>query len=236
MNKVISTEKSPKYHKLNRRCSNCNKIIDDRSKSGLCVKCCRLGKLNPFYNKKHTIKTRQHMIKKAKERDKSTYYKIVLTEEQRKEHSKRMKKLHKMGVYDNVIQNWIKAGIKNKKDTKIEKIINSVLSSYDMHENIDYQRNIQIDKYNVDFLVYQEFIIECYGDYWHKNPKYYNKTEDIEKRKNDLIRRKFLESKGYEFISFWENEIHTKLEMVKKELEIFFGSYINLFEWESCSL
>ena len=50
-----------------------------------------------------------------------------------------------------------------------------------------------------------------------------------------IKRKEFLENQGYEFISFWETDIINNLNLVKSELTRFFRSYINLFEWESCS-
>lgn len=201
---------------LNRKCNKCNIDIDDRSKSGLCTSCCKLGKLNPFYNKQHTIVSKQIMKEKAKYRDKSTYHKIVLTVKQRKEHSLKMKELHKSGKYTDSIKKWISAGIKTKKNTKIEQIINSVLIEFNLLENINYKRNYQIDKYNVDFLIYDNVIIECYGDYWHKNPKYYI---DEDRWNKDNRKKNFLKKQGYYFKSFWETDIKHNIQNIKNNLQ-----------------
>ena len=39
---------------------------------------------------------------------------------------------------------------------------------------VKYERNFQIGKYNVDFLVKGCQIIECFGDFWHCNPAIYS--------------------------------------------------------------
>lgn len=60
-----------KHSKLNKKCNNCPRIIDDRSNSGLCKSCVQLGKGNGMFGKKHSkisIKKMRIMkgIKKAK--------------------------------------------------------------------------------------------------------------------------------------------------------------------------
>lgn len=229
--------KKRRNRSLHRKCLICIREIDNRSKSGLCVSCCRRGKLNPFYNKKHTLKTREVMKIKAKLKDKNKYYKFSNSKEmiEKREATKRtnwskytLEEKHKR------LQNFIRAGRK-KKGTRIEKIIREVLNQLGMIEGQDYITNKYIGGYNVDILVNSYFIIECYGDYWHKNPQKYKATTDRIKREKDLEREKYLIGLGYTFIYFWETDIINNLEYVKQRLSDFFRSYLNLFEWESCS-
>jgi len=66
----------------------------------------------------------------------------------------------------------------------------------------------------------QKIIIEINGDYYHANPKKYKKTDIIHKWVGDIeaekiwqfdkIRKKHLESFGYEVIIFWNNNLYTK--------------------------
>lgn len=223
---------------IQKQCKKCNTNICNGNISGYCIHCIdRKKEKNSFYEQKHTLKTRKKMKEKAKFRDKSVYYKIQATQEilakRKKTRAINWNKLSTEEKHKR-LKNWIKAG-KRKKGTKIEKIIQKVLDDIGMIKDIDYQTNVYISGFNVDFLIHKEFIIECYGDYWHKNPKNYNSPKDIAKRKSDIKRKEFLESKGYTFISFWETDIHNRLELVIKKIEKFFRSYINLFEWESCS-
>lgn len=216
-------------------CIKCKNEITGRGITKLCSKCSKIGELNHFYNKKHTLKTRKRMIEKAKKRDKSMYYKIIQTPKLRQMASIRMKKYHKEGKYDYAIKKWIEAGVKTKKNTKIEKILNKILSGYGMIENIDYKRNFQIGKYNVDFLIRNTYIIECFGDYWHKNPLYYSDSISKIKNHKDMTKQQYLEKLGYQYINLWETDIHNA-QYVHNELKIFFKSFLNLFEWESCSI
>lgn len=89
-----------------------------------------------------------------------------------------------------------------------------------------YERNVQLGRYNVDFLVKEKTIIECFGDYWHCNPMlyepdFYHRSLHItaeEKWQRDNGRRKQLEAQGYFFHAFWEHDIENELERVKEEL------------------
>jgi len=68
-----------------------------------------------------------------------------------------------------------------------------------------YQRNVSIGRYNVDFLVGETTIIECYGDYWHCNPalytsEFYHRSLHItaaEKWQRDQFRQEELKKQGY---------------------------------------
>ncbi len=67
--------------------------------------------------------------------------------------------------------------------------------------NIDFEREVQIGKYCVDFLISgKKIVIECDGDYWH------GRHQDKEK---DKRRDEFLKAKGYLIYRFGESEIKT---------------------------
>jgi len=209
-------------------CEECGAERDKRSKSKLCIKCAFKGELNPFYNKKHSEKSRMKMIESAEKRDKSTYKagysdpKIISIK--RKKYFTGLTKEQKHIQ----LENWIIAGQKSCKKaskTKIENIIDKVLKELKIK---NYKRNYQINAYNVDFLI-DDKIIECFGDYWHCNPKIfgakdYNKSMKIkaedkwiidEQRKNKLI------SKGYKFLSLWEYDIYNNFETVNEQIKQF---------------
>jgi very-short-patch-repair endonuclease len=80
----------------------------------------------------------------------------------------------------------------------------------------NYENNVQISYYNVDFVdKTNKHIIEVYGDYWHCNPKiyedsymhpYYKMTAD-QKRKLDKERVEYLQSLGYFVSIVWESDL-----------------------------
>lgn len=104
----------------------------------------------------------------------------------------------------------------------IEKTVFDILKKL----NVKIKIQTEIDKYNVDFLVNDKYIIECYGDYWHCNPTkykptYYNKgkkkhAKDIWKRDGD--RKAKFYSLDYKFIQLWESDIKNHPKKVKSKL------------------
>ncbi len=204
-------------------CTKCGGYRCARSSSKLCKHCCKIGIGNPFYNKKHTVNTRKKMVESNKTRDKSTYHRIIQSAEQRLKCSERMKKLHKEGKFN--LDNFIAAGqnnCKKQKCTKIENIIYSALTKIGI-QNLN--RNVQIGHYNADLLI-NTLIIECYGDYWHCNPRIFKKTDYNKSLKmtantkwlNDKIKQTNLENKGYQYLYFWEYDIYNNLNNVIKEI------------------
>ena len=79
-----------------------------------------------------------------------------------------------------------------------------------------YQNNIQVGKYNVDFIDFEnKKIIEVYGNYWHCNPAIYSdnyyhpyfKMTAKERRQLDENRIKYLTSQGYDVKIVWETDL-----------------------------
>jgi len=96
-----------------------------------------------------------------------------------------------------------------------------------LKESFDIKNNKQVkvsDKvYNVDIL-FDNKIIEYYGDYYHCNPKIYKKhyyhkklkCTAEEKWKKDLEKKKILEQNGYKLLIVWENDYNKNKD---KEVE-----------------
>jgi very-short-patch-repair endonuclease len=116
-----------------------------------------------------------------------------------------------------VINRLNDAMIQNRKPTKIEIKLNEFLSG----EGIKFESNHPIKKFRVDFYLNDyNLVIECDGDYWHGNPKFYNPKElsviqlknfDRDKRKEEM-----LESNKIDFIRFWEYDIKNNFNTVKQ--------------------
>jgi len=104
-------------------------------------------------------------------------------------------------------------------ESKVERILQSL--------NVSYQPQASIDKYTVDFLVNEKYIVECYGDYWHCNPhrytsSYFNKgkkktAEEIWHR--DMERKAQFEKMGYKFLCLWENDINNHPKIVRSKIK-----------------
>lgn len=108
---------------------------------------------------------------------------------------------------------------KNTIEHKVEQILQSM--------QVSYTPQASIDKYTVDFLVNEKYIVECYGDYWHCNPhqytsSYFNKgkkktAEEIWER--DTQRKEQFEKMGYKFLCLWENEIKNNPKIVRSKIK-----------------
>lgn len=114
----------------------------------------------------------------------------------------------------------------SKKRSSLNKIEQKV---YDILKrlNVQFEAQIEIDKYNVDFLVNGKYIIECYGDFWHCNPQkyksnYFNRSKKKTAKEiwaRDLERKKTFQQLGYQFIYLWETDINDNIKKVKSKLK-----------------
>ena len=57
--------------------------------------------------------------------------------------------------------------------------------------------------------------IECQGDYWHANPKFYSKRNQTQGRNvgRDKIKKKALKKDGWEVIELWECDINNNIDL-----------------------
>lgn len=76
--------------------------------------------------------------------------------------------------------------------TSIEQIIKDELE----FNKINYLHNCKIGKYSVDFLILNDVVIECDGEYWHRN--------DTNQSKRDS----YLQDKGYFIFHLLESRIN----------------------------
>lgn len=93
--------------------------------------------------------------------------------------------------------------------------------------NVPFKVQATVDRYNVDFLVDDKYIIECYGDFWHCNPAKYSpdyfnrgkKKTAKEIWQRDLYRKETFEQLGYKFIHLWESQINNNSKKVRTLLK-----------------
>jgi G:T-mismatch repair DNA endonuclease (very short patch repair protein) len=200
----------------------CRNHFNKIKKNSLCKPCSlslQIGEGNPFFGKKHTKKTIKKISKSRK--GKATGNNNAMSNPKwRKKASNNLKKKWESGQLEGTrkimsqhMKNSIKCGKiksvnKSKKEGQIieflkEKKIRSI-QSYKVDTKIC---DIYIPKYNL--------IIEYFGDYWHCNPKkydryYLNKKKgktaqeiwDYDRSKIDLIK-----NFGYNIEVIWEQEL-----------------------------
>lgn len=115
-----------------------------------------------------------------------------------------------------IVDRLNKAMIQVKKQTKIELKIERFLKN----NNINYETNYRIDKFLVDFYLNEyNIVIECDGDYWHSNPRFYDCNSlnemQIKNKERDIRKDKMLNEHGIRFIRFWEYDIHNLFHIVE---------------------
>lgn len=99
-------------------------------------------------------------------------------------------------------------------NTRIEQLLAKEM----LKAKIAFQQQFAIDnKFVCDFAISdKKIVIECDGDYWHANPKIYNRNcLDIRQKKN-LIRDKFkdeyLRREGWKVLRFFESDIKSSVD------------------------
>ncbi len=120
---------------------------------------------------------------------------------------------------DILMKNLHNTVLKNRKPTKIE----NKIETYVKFLNIDYIKNYRISNFFVDFyLPKYNLVLECDGDYWHSNPKFYSESElnevQIKNRKRDNSKNNYLKENKISFIRFWECDIHNDFEKIKLKI------------------
>lgn len=105
------------------------------------------------------------------------------------------------------------AKILRKNMTSQERKLWAILRNHKFY-GYEIRRQYPIGEYIVDFICRnKQIIIEVDGGQ-------HNEEENI---KSDNIRTKYLESKGYKVIRFWNNEIDSNMEGVYKKLMLAFS-------------
>lgn len=119
---------------------------------------------------------------------------------------------------------------------------NCILNGYRMN-NIEYQIGVLLNELNLnweyekifnfkkscflpDFYVNSKnLIIECYGDFWHGNPKFLNENNFTHKNRKvrdvweyDKNKKEIFERNGYKYLFFWEDDINDNLIKIKENI------------------
>lgn len=129
------------------------------------------------------------------------------------------------------VKNMIHSGSRKKFNhdgvamNSIEFIMASLLKSLNLDFEYESVHNIDTNTYVPDFYIKDyNLVIECFGDYWHANPKYYTSTNTIFRHpvnriyERDGLKRLNFENSGYQYIVFWEYDLRNNLEEIKQQL------------------
>ena len=98
---------------------------------------------------------------------------------------------------------------KYKRVTGIEIKVRNFL----IEQNIQFVEQYFFKYYSLDFaLTDQKICIECQGQYFHSDPRFYpnGPISNVQRRNfgRDKAKRKYLKSKDWEMIELWEAEIN----------------------------
>lgn len=199
----------------------CRNYFNSIKYNRLCKKCSlklQKGKGNPFYGKKHTTISKSKISKSRKGKaagDKNS----MSNPKNREKVSKKLKEKWDSGTLDDMriflsekIKDTIRKGkLKNTNKSKVEKIILNQI------KNLGYkaEQSYKVDTKICDVYVPEiNLIIEYNGDYWHCNPKKYDKGY-FNKKKNkyawelweyDRKKLELLKSFGYNLEVVWEDD------------------------------
>ena len=116
----------------------------------------------------------------------------------------------------------LKNRIKNKliKPTKLEIAGCEILKTITLNFKEQFLIN---NKFIVDVLVENKnIIIQWDGDFWHSNPKFYDKNNLSKIQQINMKRDKscnaYLKKCGYKIIRFWEYDVHNNKSYVSSEI------------------
>ncbi|MGJ9456947.1 endonuclease domain-containing protein [Oceanobacillus sp. CF4.6] len=105
----------------------------------------------------------------------------------------------------------------NFRKTNIEKIMERFL----IHNDIKYRYSFILKQRQYDFLLLDyNVIVECDGDYWHANPKFFPIPQDwqVKRQETDLIKNEIAEKNGYVILRFWEDDILNNFQTVESAI------------------
>lgn len=126
----------------------------------------------------------------------------------------------KTGIYsEDTIEKIRAATLKQMETPSFRKTgIEKVIEAHLIFLNVNYKYSFILEKRQFDFLINDKnLIIECDGDYWHANPKFYPQPAEwqLERIQIDLIKDEIARRNGYEIKRFWEDDILNNFEVVK---------------------
>jgi G:T-mismatch repair DNA endonuclease (very short patch repair protein) len=109
-----------------------------------------------------------------------------------------------------------------QKNTDIEIIIKKILENMGLILNKDFFMNHRYQKFIFDiFIPSSNLVIECQGDYWHANPKFFDITKlnkiQLSNVERDIRKEKFLKENNFNYMFFWEDDIkHNHEQIINK--------------------
>jgi|LakMenEpi03Aug12_release.lakeMendotaPanAssembly.Ray.scaffolds.fasta_scaffold468896_1 hypothetical protein len=211
---------------IKRTCNNksilCRNHYNHLKKDSVCKKCLALkmvGVNNPFYGKKHKEGTKKQISENRK--GKGVGEKNAMAN---KEHVEKLKKIIK-DKWANGEFDYLREGLSNslKKTRRLGKIKSAITSKKEflilnMIKNLNYAviHSYRVDTKICDFYIPSlNLIIEYFGDYWHCNPKkfekdYFNQKKGMTAKEiweYDNLKLELIKNFGYNLEVIWESDL-----------------------------
>ncbi|MEC5270567.1 DUF559 domain-containing protein [Caldifermentibacillus hisashii] len=197
----------------NRKCLVCNNLFSNEDlRVKTCSKECSLN----LKSKKVTEWHANMSEKEKRERFEKIISKTAATRRKNKTPSWNS---GKTGIYtEETIEKIRKAALiqfengvfrKTSIESKVEELLQEM--------NLKYKYSFILQKHQFDFLLIDyNILIECDGDYWHVNPKFYPKPKgwQIKRIEIDKEKNRIAKNNGYTILRFWEDEINNNLGYV----------------------
>jgi G:T-mismatch repair DNA endonuclease (very short patch repair protein)/predicted RNA-binding Zn-ribbon protein involved in translation (DUF1610 family) len=244
--KSINIHEINEYYIVHRNCPKCGKELITKSKSkgiacrnhfnklkngSICPECLKksqMGVNNSYYGKKHSEDVKKKISENRKH--KGTGKNNTMSKNKwRIKANKNLIKKWKSGEMEEVrlklsnkLKETIRKGkIKSINFSKKEIEIKQILENYGLNVIHSYRVDTKICDLYIPSL---NLIIEYFGDYWHCNPKKYNKSYfnkkknlfawqiwDYDKNKLELVR-----NHGYNLEVVWESELKHNHNLLQK--------------------
>ncbi|MGN8645899.1 endonuclease domain-containing protein [Gracilibacillus sp. HCP3S3_G5_1] len=187
-----------------------NRATKTCSKS--CAKKLKSAKIKQWHKSMHPEEKEKHFRKI-----------ITKTAKTRKRNNTPSWNSGKTGVYSKETIEKIRAStLKQMENEKFQKTrIEKIMESYLIEINVNYKYSFILEKRQYDFCLMDfNLIIECDGDYWHANPKYYPNPENwqIERIHMDREKNVIAKNHGYQIVRFWEDDIINNFDYIKSIL------------------
>lgn len=228
-----------KYYKSCKYCDKKFSILGlnetaKRTRMGTCGShiCIDLAKKN-----RNSKVKENHFMNTRTQKEKTDFLKN--RSKKRKENDKKFNREHipwnkgKTGIYSKeTIEKLRSATIKQMKEGRIKKTkIEIKIENFLKEHKINYTYSFILKRRQFDFLLKDfNIIIECHGDFWHANPRFWSADgkvgkkmyeTQILKRKDDKIKKTICEENKYTYLYFWEYDIHKNFGgVVKKIFEV----------------
>ena len=110
----------------------------------------------------------------------------------------------------------------NSIEYQIGLILNELKLNWKYESVFNFKKNCYLPDFSIES---SKLIIECYGDFWHANPKYFKSNDTTHKTRTatqvweyDERKKKTFEDGGYKYLYFWEEDISDNTEKIKEKI------------------